>query len=401
MVHTVRKRHVFYLSGFDPRGPAFYRRLYHAESEKQSHTNGMRLTIGERLRPSRFSSQWQIHSQTDDHAVQTSYEFLRWDDIIRQHWQRNELVLILRYLQVAWFCAISGMFSRILKTAWPPFVAATAPLLLIALLGALGAGLGWIIHTVLTQLGMPSPVAMAAGVLIGAGVIYAARIIEQRLNSLWLLRIYAFTRHQGAGALPDLDARLDAFACRIKEVIETTDSDEVLVVGHSTGTMIAISALARALHMHPKLAAVGPRVSLMTLGHCIPILSFQPDAQRFRNELKTVADAAHIDWIDFTAPSDGACFALIDPVAAAGITADHGAERKPKVLSARFATLFLPQTYAGMKRNWYRHHFQYLMAGEKNGDYDYFAITAGSQTLGARYQTKPSVVGYTGLKIFS
>lgn len=361
----------------------------------------MTLSVGGRRRPSELSNLWQIQAKTKEQDVQTDYEFLRWDDIIRKYWQRNEMLLILRYIQVAWFCLSSGMFGRILKTAWPPFIAATAPLLLIAALGVIAMGAGWGTYETSANAGLPAAVAMLMGLLAFVGILYAGRIIERRINSFWLLRIYAFTRHQGSGTLQELDERIDAFARRIKEVIHTTDSDEVLIIGHSTGTMIAISALARALQTSPEMTVKGPRISLMTLGHCIPILSFQPDAQRFRDELKIVADACQIDWIDFTAPTDGACFALIDPLFASGITPRDGGEKKPKILSARFATLFTPATYARMRRNWYRHHFQYLMAGEKKGDYDYFAITAGAETLGDRYQSKPSVVRYNGLKIFS
>ena len=67
---------------------------------------------------------------------------------------------------------------------------------------------------------------------------------------------------------------------------------------------------------------------------------------------------------------------------------------KPKLLSARFHTLFRPETYASLKRDFRRSHFQYLMAAELPGDYDYFLITAGDQTLDARYSHLDSVTGF-------
>jgi hypothetical protein len=39
-------------------------------------------------------------------------------------------------------------------------------------------------------------------------------------------------------------------------------------------------------------------------------------------------------------------------------------------------------------------HFQYLMATELPGDYDYFAITAGGKTLWDRFANHNSVVTY-------
>lgn len=389
---------MFYLSGFDPRGPAFYRRLYQDESARQAAINGMALSVGERTKPSRHSHAWRIQATTDTGEVETSYEFLRWDDLIRKYWQRNELRVLLDYCRVYAMCIANGMFGHVLKTAWPPFVAAVVPLLLMLATLALALGAGWGAGLAITAAGGPEALGWAAGLGVFAGVVQLGRRLERRLNSYWLLRIYAFTRRQAGEHLADLEERLDGFARQLVDRARAAQDDEILVVGHSTGTIIAVSVLARALQLDPALASRGPRISLLTLGQCIPILSFLPKARRFRDELARVAHAPDIDWVDFTAPTDGACFALVDPVAATGIARQAGVEPKPKLLSARYVTLFTPQTYARMKLNWYRHHFQYLMAGEKVGDYDYFAITAGSQTLGERYRAKPSITNFTGLK---
>lgn len=398
MVSQLKKRHVFYLSGFDPRGPRFYRHLYATESARQSAVNGMALSIGGRGKPSKLSNIWNILATTDQGEVQTTYEFLRWDDLIRKYWQRNELHVIADYCRVYAMCIANGMFGHVLKTAWPPFLAAVIPLVLILLALTLAVGAGWGVGASLMAAGLPGWLGWMAGLGAFAGVVQLARLAERRMNSFWLLRIYSFTRKQSNARLDDLEERLDGFAHQLAERAAAAQEDEILLVGHSTGTIMAVSVLARALEIDPALASRGPRISLLTLGQCIPILSFLPKAERFRAELARLAQADSIDWVDFTAPTDGACFALVDPVAATGITRPPDAQPHPKLLSARYATLFTPKTYAAMKRDWYRHHFQYLMAGEKVGDYDYFAITAGSQTLGERYRAKASVTNFTGLK---
>lgn len=402
MVSQLKKRHVFYLSGFDPRGPAFYRRLYASESASQSAVNGMALAIGERSKPSKLSSAWTIQATVAGQAVETRYEFLRWDDLIRKYWERNELRVILDYCRVYAMCIANGMFGHVLKTAWPPFLAAVVPLLLILAALGLATAAGWGAGRAVTASSLPGWLGWAAGLGAFVGVMQLARMAERRMNSFWLVRIYSFTRKQCNAQLDDLEERLDGFARQLVAQASAAQDDEILLVGHSTGSIMAVSVLARALQLDPALASRGPRISLLTLGQCIPILSFLPKAQRFRGELARVAHADSIDWVDVTAPTDGACFALVDPVAATGITRPDNAEPRPKLLSARYATLFTPQTYARMRRDWYRHHFQYLMAGEKAGDYDYFAITAGNQTLGERFRAKASVTHFTGLKkVFS
>lgn len=406
MVSTVKTRHVYYLSGFDPRGPSYYRRLYVSEGARQAAVNGMGLTIGPRQRPSSLSHLWQIQAQAGGHEVETSYEFLRWDDLIRKYWERNELKILFDYCRVYAMCIANGMFGQVLKTAWPPFVAAVVPLLLMLVSLLLAIGAGWLGGRAMLAAGAPAWLAGLGGIATGAGVVQLGRLLERRLNSFWLLRIYAFTRRQANEHLSDLEDRLDGFARQLAAKAGAADTDEILLVGHSTGTIMAVSVLARALQIDPALASHGPRISFMTLGHCIPILSFLPKAKRFRAELAAVAQAPGIDWIDFTAPTDGACFAFVDPVAATGIrgsaqnNASQPAERRPKILSARYPTLFTQQTYAAMKRDWYRHHFQYLMAGELAGDYDFFAITAGALPLGERYRNHAPVTNFTGLKVF-
>ena len=79
------------------------------------------------------------------------------------------------------------------------------------------------------------------------------------------------------------------------------------------------------------------------------------------------------------------CFALTDPLWAVGLRQPDPANPKPKILQAHFARLFTRDTYARIKRDFYRLHFQYLMASELPGEYDFFQITAGDRTLAQRY----------------
>lgn len=397
---TVKKRHVFYISGFDPRGAAFYRRLYQTESVKQSAVGGVNMTVGPRQRSSGVSSSWQIQSESGNQQIETEYEFLHWDDIVRDHWTRNEVRVLSNYFRAAWIYLSTGALSGVLKASWPPFVTSLFPLVILLLvLGfALSAAVG--VHQLALLANMPRWMGLVAGLGAFGLLIQCGRLLERRMNSYWLLRIYAFSAQQGLGKLPDLDVRLGELASHIVTQASGSDADEILIVGHSTGTIMATSVVARVLAMCPGFLSQGPRISLLTLGQCIPIVSLLPQAQQYRDALSTLARAEQLDWIDFTAPTDGACFALVDPIAVSGIAQLNPQEPKPKLLSPRFARLFAAETYAKFRRNWYRNHFQYIMASEKAGEYDYFAITAGHLTLAERHQSQPSVQHYKRPKVF-
>ena len=62
--------------------------------------------------------------------------------------------------------------------------------------------------------------------------------------------------------------------------------------------------------------------------------------------------------------------------------------------------MFHAAAYRRLKRDKFNLHFQYLMAGERVTDYDYFAITAGSRYLAQRYTQQPSVDTYRDLVPF-
>ena len=391
---TVKHRHIYYVSGFDPRGASFYYRLYRKESLKQADAGGLKLLVEERERHSDISSRWQVRSEVDGQTVNTTYEFLQWDDIIRAHWVRNELAILVNYLKCFWIYSTRGVLNRVLKVSWPPFVTALGPLIGLAGMVALAISLVVMTANLMPTVAASAAAGLSAAALLAAGMLMLIRLLEKKFKLMWLLRIYYFSAQQGMGELTDLEARLDQFA---RHIVDQTDpsEDEVLIVGHSTGSIMAISLMSRVLALRADFSCDEPgRLSLLTLGQCIPMVCMLPEARRYREDLVRINQSEHVEWIDFTAPTDGACFALTDPLAISGLQQKNPADPKPKLLSPRFARLFAPQSYARIRRNWYRNHFQYIMASERSGEYDYFAITAGNLTLKERHLCQPSVQNY-------
>ena len=94
--------------------------------------------------------------------------------------------------------------------------------------------------------------------------------------------------------------------------------------------------------------------------------------------------ARGLRWVDFSAPPDGCCFALPNPVTACGVPHDAATEAAVKLLNPRFTELFDAQAYAALERDKFRLHFQYLRATDLPGDYDHFAITSGALSLARR-----------------
>jgi len=395
----VRRRLVFYLGGFDPQGPAHYHRLYAEEAARQAAVSGYAIDVGPRERAGPHASRWAADATWPDSTrVQSTIEFLRWDDIVREHWPRSRWAVMLSALGTTARQVANGVLWKILKTSWPAFlVLFMPPLLVIALLAMLVA-----IAALATSLVLHGPVLTA--VALTAALVWLlslfGRWAEAKVQMAWLMRSTRFILQQANGEVPALETRLDEFAGRLVAAHASAGVDEILVVGHSSGAMLAVSVVARALTNAPARLDAGPSLSLLTLGECIPMLSYQPPAAAFRAELARIATSSAWSWVDFTAPPDGCCFALVDPTAACEQRGGSTDWHPPKRLSPRFAQLFEADTYRGIRRDKYRCHFQYLMASERPGAYDYFAITAGPLTLADRYAATPSVVDFRDFQTF-
>ena len=400
----VRRRSVYYLSGFDPKGAAHYHALYRNEAVKQALVSGMSIEVGHRKKTAEGNAFWQVTAHNPEgpeglrELVETSYEFLHWDDIVRDHWPRSQLRLRWIIITTTWLNLRHGALRSMLKLAWPPVVALFSPFaLMFAMLLVLPLLTALVFSGTSALLGV-----WGAGTLTCITVavgIRAGRRLEKKYSMFWLMRSYAFTAQQARGRVPALDARLTQHANTLLNRLASNEDDEILVVGHSSGTIMAVSILAKALRLDPQLGACGPVVSLLTLGQCTPLLGCLPQAQAFRDDLQLLATAQGIDWIDFTAPPDGCCFALVDPVAACGINDAAQQENRPKLLSPRFAEMFEPSDYAAISSDKLKIHFQYLMASSKPVLYDYFSITAGNTTLAKRFSEQTSITDYKGLKL--
>lgn len=381
----VRRRFVYYLSGFDPRGARFYHQLYKTEAARQEAVNGWRYEVGSRQRAVNHVMAWQVNSHCGEQQTETRYAFLSWDDLIRDHWQsttRGVLGLLPRFYGRY---GLDGGLKKLhqathLRGFWtlmlPLLYAALA--LLLAGLAALG------MHWLLGNWGQSRLIGALAGLALAAGILKGAMAGAEQIRLLWLLRIIAFVPHWGRTRPAALEQRCAGFAAQIHADLRADQAqnphaplDEVLIVGHSVGTLMAVIVAERYL----ALAASSPQsapVKLLTLGSIIPLLGIVPEAGWFRAQLASVGNSA-MPWMDYTAPSDPLCCALLNPLTASGLPVPAGAG--PCIKSARFDKMFLPADYAPIKKDIFRAHFQYLMATSLPVGNDYFSLTAGALPL--------------------
>ena len=396
-------RLVFFFSGFDPKSATFYHRLFRNGIAQRNAAHDETMALGKRLRIGRWASVWTSLWRGAPSALgarpatmRTRVHFMRWDDIVRRHWRRTTTTLLRDYWNVYAQGFAEGVLMRIRRQAPAAFRLAMFPLAVC--LSSLIVGMS-VFGGLLAMTGvLPAGVAMGVGVLAGIAIWRAA---ARRVDCEWLLRLCAFVRQHAVGELPALDVRLDEMASRLVEAVEArmrqpgaSPLKEVMVVGCSSGTIMAASVLARAM---PKLSEAfgSPRanknttLSLLTLGQCIPIAAEWPQARRFRGELEILGDTSALTWHDFSAVSDLAAFWKAPPWPVESSL--KGLQTSPPFKSAPGVMAF-----AALRRGRREVHLRYLVPSQARAtaeDYDFFSLACGPQTLADRHARGKTMTG--------
>src|SRR3954447_6634168 len=85
----VKRRHVLYVPGYDPRGVAEYYRMFRTQLWRFCDLYSVRATMTKiEAAENRRSVRWTIETTGANWKVATNYEFLRWEDIIRSDFAR-------------------------------------------------------------------------------------------------------------------------------------------------------------------------------------------------------------------------------------------------------------------------------------------------------------------------
>ena len=385
----VRRRRVFYIPGYDPIPPRRYRELYRSEGAEQARISGYELSLSPRA-PGQTDYGWRVDTVIDGAECTAEFDILTWSDIVRDSMSGTIPATYLQLAQTVWTYIGSGAFWRLMRLRKGPTIAALYPVVLLLLFLLVSGAVGWLVARGLyaVMAGMGAGGGWAAGVAIHLGLAVAfaglrfARAQDARTFVFYLMHDYAYSARGGGAVPPALSDRLAAFGDKIAAAL-SDDVDEVLIVGHSSGAHLAVTVLADLIRAG-RVPVKGPNLAFLSLGQVVPMVSFLPRADRLRADLRFLSRSGLLTWVDVTAPGDGCAFALCDPVAVSGVATPD--KRWPLVISAAFTQTLSLEKWQALRWRFHRLHFQYLCAFDRPGDYDYFQITAGPETLALRYE---------------
>ncbi len=359
------KRLVFHLGGYDPVAPeAAYRRFVRELRRFEGTWSATASVSPPEVREDETG--WRVVASGPNWRVETEYRLVRWDDVIeaagrRPTWLRIPLGLVA-------FCdfVVSGTLWGYLRTNWRYAGFFLYPFLLFAALAAVATLVGILVA--------PAVGSTLAGVL--AGVLALAALLQWPGRQLYLPLLFddwIFSRAYVRRGDPVLEARLERIAHEVGKAARDGEADEILVVGHSLGAVLAVDLLDRALGFDPTLGRDGPRVALLSIGSSILKIGLHPGATRLRAALERVASAPGVFWAEYQALTDVMNFYKTAPMAALGLTAAAG----PLVRIVRVSHMLDPAAYRRIRRNFFRVHCQFVSANDRRTAYDYFMLLCG------------------------
>ncbi|HIP51719.1 MAG TPA: hypothetical protein EYG94_06485 [Campylobacterales bacterium] len=377
MKNQVKKREVFYLSGYDPRGARYYYNLYKKEGAFQSKVNGLDLDFSSRKRTAKHVQSWEIKASSKEAETTTNYNFLEWDDVIRLEWKKSTLSLVLDLIFYVKAYLLSGAFRKYSKNFPYQMVSLFYPVVYISLVVIFSLVSGWFLFEWL-EVKYSLLLSISLSFFLVNTLVYLALLVADKMALFWLLRIFVFSARYVYSENSRLEERIEYFSREIIKSLnklETNETDEVLLVAHSVGAILMIPVLAKIL----KEIDSTIEISVLTLGECIPLVSVIPESTTFKEDMKYIAEQKNITLLDYGTLIDGACFPSLNYFTDISVDMPHKENFEFK--SPRFHTLFSKNKYKEIRRNKYLAHFLYLMSSELKGEYDYFKMTAGHDFL--------------------
>jgi len=378
---SVRWRHILYVSGYDPRGARGYFELFRRTCDRFGQLWPLSLTLQPSDGEAEEFAHWRVGLRGEDWSVATEYEFLRTEKLIRADMQQPVPRQFLRALgwclddvasgagfrifRASWRFALHLLWFQVLALAW----LAAAIIVGLALGKVLDAYAGW-----------PLAVSIVVAVLAAVATMFALGPLARRWRVIQIASCWSTLRRFGRGRPTWIDHAVDRGARRLLEVARTSKADELAIVGHSTGGVIASAIVARALELDPGLGRHGPRLVLLTLGSVMPAVALHPAARRMRDIVRLLATAPALAWIDCQSRKDVMCFANFDPVDGIGVHVG-GERRNPAPWRISFKQMILPEQYNRFRRNYFRVHYQYILPGDRPAPYDYVLLIAGPMPI--------------------
>jgi len=180
--------------------------------------------------------------------------------------------------------------------------------------------------------------------------------------------------------------------------VSNSAADEILVIGHSLGAVLAVDLIDRALKLDATLGSGKNPVTFITVGSSILKIGLHRGARRFRAMMERVARSPAIFWGDYQARIDLLNFYDSRPMTEMGLSTENEAT----VRLVEIGQMLDRDMYRRIRLHFFRLHCQFVSGNDRRASYDYFMLICGP--VSAKAQTLApdgavSMIGYDGARI--
>jgi hypothetical protein len=182
---------------------------------------------------------------------------------------------------------------------------------------------------------------------------------------------WGFARDMVSGSNSEIEKRYETFASQVIREITSSSHDEIIIVGHSFGSVWAVAALANALEKKPKLLR-GKRVTFLALGSSLLKIALVRRAKKFRVWVRHVVGLDNLVWHEIQTKTDFISFYKSDPFepietfnTAEDIAADVIVHR------VNFRKALGKRRLKKMRRSMYLAHRQYILYMDNRVHFDF------------------------------
>lgn len=371
------KRHVIYIPGYDPRPPEAAFSFFQNEIARYGDVRDVACTLevtkgldeGDPL-----YALWQARSNQSGNTVNTDLYFINWRDLVLREFQLSGFMRVLLGFLTFAHMAFSGYYYRLYQRhlhstlfwAYPPIFFAI-------LVSAILFPLGLLVEMVSWQDYRQSAPAMMGLVLWPLAVYRGSWLLERHTYFWYLTNDCISIRRYSLDKDTALRERLKSAGQLILQIHENAaPEDEVIVLGHSSGSMLVIDALHEALCIKPDLGTAGARIRCLTLGSAFNYFCGFSGSTKLRTAIATLAVNRAIHWRDVYASEDIICNgkfpSLQDFTRKRALSKNEGPEQQ----RTRITASLTPERYRALWGKVFNMHFCYLVASDNPGYFDLY-----------------------------
>lgn len=362
---TVRSRLVLNFPGFEATGPlAQLDRLRHSAEKTGEIWSFAYERLSEDVATSSDHAVSEHLSRGENWETRTRLVQFSWSDVIESYEKVSFPLGLFRNFPKFLAFFFDGTVARYYRTSTRYWAFTIFPLLLIALFAVVAWPLcshvaGW--------LAPGGPRLFLTLVLTAIAVILLCRWPGEKAYLLLTINDWGFARDMVNRVNPEIEHRYFSFAETLEEEIGASRHDEIVICGHSFGSVWAVAALALALERRPGLLK-GRNVTFLALGSSLLKIALAPHARFMRDWTARIVAEPDLLWHEIQTKDDIIAFYKADPFAALAISAPAATVKIDRV---RYKDAMDGRRYKKMRTSFYRTHRQYILYQDRRVAFDY------------------------------